>query len=117
MNHSVVARLHRVTTSTARPLALVTGVCRGVGAATARALGPTHDLLLGGRDGDALAGRAGAPRRDGAHRPAGGDTSTKLWRSTIEVNVVGVAAAVLAAVQTPADAHPTEVVLCRTGSR
>ncbi len=37
-----------------RPLALVTGSTRGVGAATARALSATHDLLLGGRDTDAL---------------------------------------------------------------
>ncbi len=39
---------------TTRPLALVTGASRGVGAATARALSHTHDVLLGGRDGPAL---------------------------------------------------------------
>ncbi|MER5648926.1 SDR family oxidoreductase [Streptosporangium sp. NPDC002524] len=38
-----------------RPSALVTGASRGVGAAIARALAPTHDLLLGGRDTEALA--------------------------------------------------------------
>jgi NADP-dependent 3-hydroxy acid dehydrogenase YdfG len=37
-----------------RPLALVTGASRGIGAATARELSATHDVLLGGRDGDAL---------------------------------------------------------------
>ncbi|MBB4687318.1 SDR family oxidoreductase [Amycolatopsis jiangsuensis] len=37
------------------PLALVTGASRGIGAAIAHQLAPTHRLLLGGRDGDALA--------------------------------------------------------------
>lgn len=47
-----------------RPLALVTGASRGIGAAVATALAPSHDLLLGGRDADALcqvaSGLAGA---------------------------------------------------------
>jgi NADP-dependent 3-hydroxy acid dehydrogenase YdfG len=43
-----------VTAPDARPLALVTGASRGIGAAVAQALAPTHDLLLGGRDTDAL---------------------------------------------------------------
>ena len=41
-----------------RPIALITGASRGVGAAVARALAPTHDLILGGRGSaelDALA--------------------------------------------------------------
>ena len=38
----------------ARPLALITGASRGIGAAVAEALAPTHDLLLGGRDADTL---------------------------------------------------------------
>ena len=46
----------------ARPLALVTGASRGIGAAVAGALAPTHDVLLGGRDADALgAVAAGLP--------------------------------------------------------
>lgn len=38
----------------ARPTALITGASKGVGAATARALSATHDVLLGGRDAQAL---------------------------------------------------------------
>ncbi|WP_103353900.1 SDR family oxidoreductase [Amycolatopsis sp. CA-128772] len=37
------------------PLALVTGASRGIGAAVAHQLAPTHRVLLGGRDADALA--------------------------------------------------------------
>ncbi|WP_026152795.1 SDR family oxidoreductase [Actinopolyspora halophila] len=39
---------------TSRPTALVTGASRGVGAAVARSLSDTHDVLLGGRDEQAL---------------------------------------------------------------
>lgn len=42
-----------------RPRALVTGASGGIGGAVARALGPTHDLLLGGRDAAALTELAG----------------------------------------------------------
>ncbi|WP_236790400.1 SDR family oxidoreductase [Amycolatopsis sp. GM8] len=37
------------------PLALVTGASRGIGAAVAQALAPSHRVLLGGRDAEALA--------------------------------------------------------------
>ena len=40
------------------PLALITGASRGIGAAVANALAPTHRLLLGGRDLDTLDARA-----------------------------------------------------------
>lgn len=39
-------------------MALITGASRGIGAATARALAESHDVLLGGRDADALAALA-----------------------------------------------------------
>ena len=41
-----------------RPTALVTGASRGVGAAVARAFAPTHHVILGGRDEQALAALA-----------------------------------------------------------
>ena len=43
-----------MTDPAARPLALVTGASRGIGAAVAQVLAPTHDLLLGCRDIDTL---------------------------------------------------------------
>lgn len=43
-----------------RPLALVTGASRGIGAAVAGALASSHDVLLGGRDPAALARQAQA---------------------------------------------------------
>jgi NADP-dependent 3-hydroxy acid dehydrogenase YdfG len=45
---------------TDRPLALITGASRGIGAAIAGALAATHDLLLGGRDLAALEKAAAA---------------------------------------------------------
>ncbi|GHG61483.1 SDR family oxidoreductase [Amycolatopsis acidiphila] len=51
------------------PLALVTGASRGIGAAVARALSPTHRLLLGGRDADAL-GKVAEELRDAQAWPA-----------------------------------------------
>ena len=44
---------------TERPLALVTGASRGIGAAIARRLAGSHELLLGGRDAAALRTLAG----------------------------------------------------------
>ncbi|MGN9838629.1 SDR family oxidoreductase [Nonomuraea sp. H19] len=105
---------------TERPTALVTGASRGVGAAIARALGPTHHLILGGRDEGALAGVAaelpgarpwpveltavteadvrGIERIDVLAHCAGisvlgriADQPADVWRRTMEVNVVAVA--------------------------
>ncbi|SHE60857.1 SDR family oxidoreductase [Streptoalloteichus hindustanus] len=45
-----------------RPVALITGATRGIGAAVAHALSPTHDLLLGGRDRARLDELAGSLR-------------------------------------------------------
>ncbi|MBB5079781.1 SDR family oxidoreductase [Nonomuraea endophytica] len=103
-----------------RPIALVTGASRGVGAAVARALAPTHRLILGGRDEKALAEvAAGLPdarvwpveltglraadlpdleRLDVLVHSAGvaelsriADTPASAWRDTYEINVVAVA--------------------------
>ncbi|MEV0294421.1 SDR family oxidoreductase [Nocardia sp. NPDC050710] len=41
-------------TSTPKPTALITGASRGLGAAIARELAPTHDLLLGARSEQSL---------------------------------------------------------------
>ncbi|MFB4281125.1 SDR family oxidoreductase [Nonomuraea sp. MTCD27] len=103
-----------------RPTALVTGASRGVGAAVARALAPTHDVILGGRDQEALTALAaelpgarpwpveltrvaaadveGVERLDVLVHSAGvswlgriADQPADVWRRTMEVNVVAVA--------------------------
>jgi NADP-dependent 3-hydroxy acid dehydrogenase YdfG len=104
-----------------RPLALVTGASRGIGAAVASALGASHDVLLGGRDVDALARQASLPGArpwpveltdpdaltaatsgidtlDVLVHSAGvaelhtlADTPASTWRRTFEVNVFAVA--------------------------
>ncbi|MFC4114709.1 SDR family oxidoreductase [Nonomuraea zeae] len=103
-----------------RPTALVTGASRGIGAAVARALGPTHHVILGGRDEQALAAVAaelpdaepwpveltavteadvaGIGRLDVLVHSAGigvlgriADQPADVWRRTMEVNVVAVA--------------------------
>jgi NADP-dependent 3-hydroxy acid dehydrogenase YdfG len=105
---------------TERSTALVTGASRGVGAAVARALAPSHDVILGGRDEKALAALAaelpgsrawpveltriteadvaGVERLDVLVHSAGiaelgriADQSADVWRRTMEVNVIAVA--------------------------
>jgi len=44
-----------MSTPMSRPVALVTGASRGIGRAIALALSPTHHVLVGGRDTDAIA--------------------------------------------------------------
>ncbi|WP_068026220.1 SDR family oxidoreductase [Nocardia mexicana] len=44
------------TSDTARPTALITGASRGLGAAIARELAPSHKLLLGARSAESLTG-------------------------------------------------------------
>lgn len=108
------------------PTALITGASRGLGAAIATALAPTHTVLLGGRPSaelDAVAERLGAPTwplelTDPASIEAGTEVLTELdvlvhcagvahpgrvgestvdeWRATFEVNVVGAVALTLA---------------------
>ncbi|MEV4082774.1 SDR family oxidoreductase [Nonomuraea fuscirosea] len=103
-----------------RPTALVTGASRGVGAAVASALAPTHDVILGGRDERALAALAadlpgarpwpveltrvtaadvaGVERLDVLVHSAGmsrlgriADQPADAWRQTMELNVIAVA--------------------------
>ncbi|MEU4578018.1 SDR family oxidoreductase [Nonomuraea sp. ATR24] len=103
-----------------RPTALVTGASRGVGAAVARAFAPTHHVILGGRDRDALsalaaelpgarawpveltsvteADVAGIDRLDVLVHSAGltrlgriGDLPASVWRETMELNLFAVA--------------------------
>ena len=103
-----------------RPTALVTGASRGIGAAVAEALGPTHHVILNGRDEESLAAVAaglpdarvwpaeltavteadvaGIERLDVLVHSAGinrmgriADLPAGAWRETLEVNVVAVA--------------------------
>lgn len=107
--------------SSQRPTALVTGGSRGLGAAIARELAPTHQLILGGRSAESLEPIVGelaaAPwpvdltdypavadavadidRLDVLVHNAGvadlgtiADTSVDAWHRTLEANVVAVA--------------------------
>ncbi|WP_309109934.1 SDR family oxidoreductase [Saccharothrix sp.] len=103
---------------TDRPVALITGASRGIGLAVARRLADTHDLLLGGRDEQALADAGvGTPwfveltdhdelaeavaeldRLDVLVHSAGiaelgplAEATTDTWRRTLDLNVVAVA--------------------------
>src|SRR6201996_292888 len=108
------------------PTALITGASRGIGAAIADALAPTHSLLLAGRPSPAL--QSTAERLDATALPldltdtdaipaataaigeldvlvhnAGiffpgpvADSPVDEWRTTFDVNVVGAVAVTLA---------------------
>lgn len=108
------------------PTALITGASRGLGAAIASALAPTHTVLLAGRPSaelDAVAERLGAPTwplelTDSESIEAGAEVLAELdvlvhcagvaypgrvsessveeWRATFEVNVTGAVALTLA---------------------
>lgn len=102
-----------------RPTALVTGASRGVGAAVARAFAPTHHVILGGRDEQALAALvaelpdarawpveltevseadvAGVERLDVLVHSAGvttlgriGELPASVWRDTMALNLFAV---------------------------
>ncbi|MEJ3653301.1 SDR family oxidoreductase [Actinomycetes bacterium KLBMP 9759] len=83
---------------TERPLALVTGASRGIGAAIVRAFAPTHRLLLAGRDTDRLATEAaGLPDADVwpldlIDLDAVADTADRVERLDVLVHSAGIAA-------------------------
>jgi NADP-dependent 3-hydroxy acid dehydrogenase YdfG len=127
------------------PTALVTGASRGIGAAIATALAPTHTLLLAGRASRALqavAERLGATTvpldlRDSAAIPSAaaalseldvlvhnagvflpghvGESTADQWRTTFEVNVVAAVALTLALLPALRQAHG-QVVFVNSGS-
>jgi NADP-dependent 3-hydroxy acid dehydrogenase YdfG len=125
--------------------ALITGASRGIGAAIATALAPTHTLLLAGRPSPALqatAGRLGATTlpldlTDTDAIPAAtaaigeldvlvhnagvffpgriAESTVEHWRATLDVNVVGAVALTLALL--PALRHASgQVVFINSGT-
>lgn len=108
------------------PTALITGASRGIGSAIASALAPTHTLLLAGRpsagldataerlaattlpmdltDTDAIAANTASigeldvlVHNAGVTRPGPvAESTVEEWRTTFEVNVIGVVALTLA---------------------
>jgi NADP-dependent 3-hydroxy acid dehydrogenase YdfG len=125
--------------------ALITGASRGIGAAIADALAPTHTLLLAGRpspalkstaerlgattlpldlsDTDAIPGATGSiGELDVLIHNAGvsfpgqvGESTVDDWRSTFEVNVIGAVALTLALLPALRRAHG-QVVFINSGS-
>jgi len=111
--------------SAPKPTAMITGASRGLGAAIARALAPTHTLFLAGRpsaDLDAIANEFGATtwpvdfgdldaietavepiveldvliHNAGVAYPGSvAESSIDEWRATLQVNVLGVVALTL----------------------
>lgn len=96
-------------TSPGRPVALITGASGGVGAAIARALAPTHDVILGGRGSAEL--DALATEFDGAVTLAVDLTDDDALAAAVEtvtaldvlVHSAGIASSLDAVAETPAD--------------
>ena len=127
------------------PTALITGAARGLGAAIADALAPTHTLLLAGRPsadltrvaarlgatalvldlGDLAAIPAGVAAIDGldvlvhnagvAHPGRFAESTPEQWRNAFDVNITGPVALTLALLE-PLRAARGQVVFINSGS-
>jgi NADP-dependent 3-hydroxy acid dehydrogenase YdfG len=126
------------------PTALITGASRGIGAAIADALAPTHSLLLAGRsspalqataqrlgatplpldvtDDDSIQAAAAIDELDVLVHNAGvsmpgrvAESTVEQWRTTFEVNVIGAVAVTLALLPALRRAHG-QVVFINSGS-